>query len=70
MGPELRGRRGRKGATLWSGSRSGAARRAQLHGAVRASDPQLAAPQPLPKMFPAVVLLLILLVEQAGKRVW
>ncbi|XP_030698152.1 high affinity immunoglobulin epsilon receptor subunit gamma [Globicephala melas] len=44
----------------------GAARRAQLHGAVRASDPQLAAPQPLPKMFPAVVLLLILLVEQAA----
>ncbi|XP_057584526.1 high affinity immunoglobulin epsilon receptor subunit gamma [Hippopotamus amphibius kiboko] len=44
----------------------GAALRAQLRSAVRASDPQLTAPQPLPKMIPAVVLLLLLLVEQAA----
>ena len=42
---------------------------AQLRSAGRASDPQLSAPQPLARMIPAVVLLLLLLVEQAGERV-
>lgn len=41
---------------------------AQLRSARGASDPQLSAPQPLPRMIPAVFLLLFLLVEQAGER--
>lgn len=40
----------------------------QLRSARGASDPQLSAPQPLPRMIPAVFLLLLLLVEQAGER--
>lgn len=39
---------------------------AQLRGASRAADPQLSAPQPLPRMIPAVLLLSLLLVEQAA----
>ncbi|XP_034865897.1 high affinity immunoglobulin epsilon receptor subunit gamma [Mirounga leonina] len=60
-GAKAGGRRGRKGGTLWSGSR-----RAQLRSGGRASDPRLMALQPLPKMISAVVLLLLLLVEQAA----
>ena len=42
---------------------------AQLRSAGRTSDPQLSAPQPLARMIPAVLLLFLLLVEQAGERV-
>lgn len=44
----------------------GTTHRAQLRSAVSVCDPWLSAPQSLPKMIPAVVLLLLLLVEQAA----
>lgn len=61
-----RGKAGQEGGALWSGSRS-LSTAAQCWSRVRypARRPQL-----LPRMVPAVLLIFLLSVEQAGERVW